>query len=252
MDSLHGGVVRLFRTYVSELDELMRFARTGQQTTAMDTAPTAEANRLPPIARRLTEILNRLQFESGQRHGFLDASEFDECRYAMVALADDRLLSTEWPGRQAWLREPLELRLFGTQKAGQEIFDRIEKLLSKDLGDGRELAVVYLLTLSMGFRGCLRDAPGAARIGRMKQQLFNAFFHRSPDLEHLQRRKLTPNAYRNVLAETNARQLPYLRPWIIAAIVLLVSYVGITSVAWFTMTAPIIDLVENLRRLVGP
>lgn len=251
MDSLHGGVVRLFRIYMSELEATIRFARTGEPPAGMEMPPPTETGRLPLIARRLTEVLTRLQHEAAQRAASLGADEFEECRYAMVALADDLLLSADWPGRRAWLHEPLELRLFGTQKAGQEVFDRIQRLLSKDVGDDRELAVVYLLILSMGFRGSQRDARGEARIARLKELLFNYFFHRNPNVEHLKRRRLAPDAYRNVLAESAARHLPYLRPWVGAGIALLIGYLGLTQLVWYSKAAPINDLVGNLQRLVG-
>lgn len=250
MDSLHGWVARLFRLYMAELDALVRFAQTGEPPTGMDSPPPTESGRLPVIARRLTDILGRLQYEAGQRAGGLDAAAFEQCRYAMVALADDVLLSVEWPGRAQWLREPLELRLFGTQKAGQEIFDRIQRLLSKDVGEDRELAVVYLLTLAMGFRGSQRDTRGEARIARLKELLFNYFFHRSPDGEHLKRRRLAPDAYRNVLADTHARHLPYLRPWVGAGIALVVAYAAVTHVTWLVQTAPLETLVATLQTLV--
>lgn len=251
MDSLHGGVVRLFRLYMGELEALVRFARTGEPPAGMDNPPNAEGDRLPLIVRRLTETLARLQHEAGQHAGSFDTVEFEECRYALVALADDILLSTDWPGRRAWLREPLELRLFGTQKAGQEVFDRIQRLLSKDVGEDRELAVVYLLTLSMGFRGSQRDARGEARIARLKELLFNYFFHRNPNSEHLKRRKLAPEAYRNVLAASNARLLPYLRPWIGGGIALVIGYLGFTQMLWVAKASPIKDMVVNLQKLVG-
>ena len=249
-DRVHGWVPDLFRIFCAELETLVRFAQTGMMPGEPDSQPEAQDSRIPVIMRRLHDLFGRLEYEAGQRVGLQASRIFDEVRYALVALADEMLLSAEWPGRRQWMREPFELRLFGSQKAGQEIFERIERRLSGETSDDRELALVYLMTLALGFRGPYRDAAGEKKIARMKDQLYTYFFHHTPDAE-LGQRRLMPEAYRNVLSEAVARKLPYLRPWTLAGLLLLLLFLGVSHAIWIHHTAALEALIVELVRAAG-
>jgi type VI secretion system protein ImpK len=252
MDSLHGWVIRLFRDFAHEVEALRHFARTGQPPAGTDPDQVADGNRLPFMVRRLTELLARLEHAAGQRGGgMVEAERFQECRYALVALADDLMLSIDWPGRTAWLREPLEMRLFGSQKAGQEIFERIDQLLARDVGADRELAVVYLLTLSLGFRGPLQNATGGKRIAQLKGQLFSHYFHRSPEAGRLTGQRLIPASYRHILVDSAPGQLPYLRPWLFTAAAVVLVWLAAAQLAWVGTAGPLEQMAATLLRLAG-
>ncbi len=85
--------------------------------------------------------------------------EVEEARFALVAWADEVILTSDWPGRDEWLREPLQLSLFRTNRAGNEFFDHLARL-RPDQNDARE---VFFLCLVHGFAGIFaaRDEDGA-------------------------------------------------------------------------------------------
>jgi type VI secretion system protein ImpK len=73
-----------------------------------------------------------------------------DVRYAVVAFLDEQILKTNWPGRNEWMSQPLQLVLFNQVTAGEHFFSRLRALLS----EGRPDAVAaYQLCLALGFRG---------------------------------------------------------------------------------------------------
>jgi type VI secretion system protein ImpK len=249
-DKVHGWVPDIFRTFCAEMSVLVHYAETGQMAGARQGELDGQEDRTAIITRRLHDLISRMEYEAGQRIGLHAGRLFEEVRYALVGLADEMLLAAEWPGRRQWMREPLELRLFGSQKAGQEIFDRIDKRLSGDTAEDRELALVYLMTLALGFRGPYRDTQGQKRIARLKDQLYSYFFHRAPDAE-LGQRRLVAEAYRNVLSEAVPRRLPYLRPWTFTAAMVLLLFLGISHAIWLDHTSGLRGLIADLVRTAG-
>jgi type VI secretion system protein ImpK len=71
----------------------------------------------------------------------------------MAAIADEIFLNIEWEGKQYWEENMLESKFFGTQIAGDEIFQRINQLFSEYEPLSIEKAEIYIKMLSLGFRG---------------------------------------------------------------------------------------------------
>jgi type VI secretion system protein ImpK len=73
-----------------------------------------------------------------------------DMRYAVVAFLDEQILKSNWPGRNEWMSQPLQLVLFNQYTAGEHFFNRLRGLL----GEGRADAIAaYQLCLALGFRG---------------------------------------------------------------------------------------------------
>jgi type VI secretion system protein ImpK len=75
--------------------------------------------------------------------------EIEEARFALVAWADEVILKKSWPGRDEWLREPLQMQLYRTNRAGNEFFTHLAALRPEQSA-ARE---VYFLALALGFEG---------------------------------------------------------------------------------------------------
>jgi type IV/VI secretion system ImpK/VasF family protein len=86
----------------------------------------------------------------------LDAQEVENSRFALAAWADEMLLKSDWPARDAWSRELLQSHLFGTNRAGDEFFERLARLRP----DQTAARLVFFLCLSFGFEGAMGDRPG--------------------------------------------------------------------------------------------
>jgi type VI secretion system protein ImpK len=80
----------------------------------------------------------------------IEEQDLADMRYAVVAFLDEQILKSNWPGRNDWMSQPLQLVLFNQYTAGEHFFNRLRGLL----GEGRADAIAaYQLCLALGFRG---------------------------------------------------------------------------------------------------
>ncbi len=117
------------------------------------------------------------------------ADELDEARFALVAWLDEVILRSDWAGRDEWAAEPLQLRLFRTNRAGNEFYDHLRALRPEQMR-ARE---IYLLVLALGFEGQYHEQPAERRalIHLQYETLRAARLVAEVDRE----RYLTPSAY---------------------------------------------------------
>lgn len=112
-------------------------------------------------------------YETKARASGLDWDLFTQAKYALVSLADDLGLHSDWDHAESWNRFLLELRHFDTSFAGAEFFDRLQRLRQR-LSTTHEPALreqvlgaleVYYTCLKLGFRGRFRGS----RTGEVEQ-----------------------------------------------------------------------------------
>jgi type VI secretion system protein ImpK len=80
--------------------------------------------------------------------------EVEEASFALVAWTDEMINTSNWSAREEWKKEPLQLTLYRTVRAGNEFFDHLRGLRPQQ-NSARE---VYFLCLALGFRG-QEDSP---------------------------------------------------------------------------------------------
>lgn len=86
-------------------------------------------------------------------------SALGRTRYALTALLDEQLIhNTDWPGKSRWADHLLEQRIYRSSLAGRGLFAAIESLSGEHWEPEltRQVALVYLMVLQLGFRGELR------------------------------------------------------------------------------------------------
>lgn len=105
--------------------------------------------------------------------------------YAFVALLDETLVFSPWPGQAVWQHKPLEMRLFGSRTAGERLPRAIKQLLASGDPGYRDLANVYLQCLNLGFHGRLRGAGGRALHEKWRRALFAFAWQREADLQQV-------------------------------------------------------------------
>jgi type VI secretion system protein ImpK len=100
------------------------------------------------LRQRLQVALDKMVGD-GRAAGIAEP-DLADMRYAVVAFLDEQILKTNWPGRNDWMSQPLQLVLFNQYTAGEHFFNRLRSLL----GEGRgEAIAAYHLCLALGFRG---------------------------------------------------------------------------------------------------
>jgi type VI secretion system protein ImpK len=137
------------------------------------------------VAAQLASVTRRLAREAMAWTGAAGEADIAAAQYAFVALLDELLLFSDWPGHAAWEAKPLEVRVFGTRAAGERLPDAIEALLTQRDASQRDLANVYLACLILGFRGRLRGAAGALRHDQLRHALFAFALQRDAEPAHL-------------------------------------------------------------------
>lgn len=226
----------------------------------VDPAPEAGAEEAPPAdgrgprdgplltaeeaVQRLQSLLEMQALEAGRRGGEYGVLYYQEAQYVMAALADEIFLHLDWPGRGYWKDDLLETRLFKTYAAGERFFTRLDKLLSTGDRVQAELAVVYLLALSLGFRGKYRGGKHDQRLLDYRKQLYYYIYQRRPDLTD-QTRRLTPQGYDHTQADALARMLPSPARWFWLLGGAAVGYLVVAHWLWRDAVAPLVRTLST-------
>ncbi|NUU36483.1 DotU family type IV/VI secretion system protein [Pseudomonas sp. C2B4] len=119
-----------------------------------------------------TQASQRLWRTAFARVGDAATDQVKALVYAFVALIDETLLFSPWPGQAAWQDKPLESRLYASRQAGEQLPQAIKTLLDEQDPTTRDLANVYLQCLILGFQGGLRGEQGQIQHERWRQALY--------------------------------------------------------------------------------
>jgi type VI secretion system protein ImpK len=208
-------------------------------------APYEEEEGAQTVSRTLLSLLEEQALEAGRRGGEYGVSFYKEAQYIMAALADEIFLNMDWEGREAWKSGLLEFKLFGTHVAGELFFQKLDALLGNRDPAFVEIAALYLQALSLGFRGKFRDIDDEGKLDYYRRQLFSFIFHKNPDLLNPDR-LLYPEAYAHTLAEGEGKKLPYVRRWIIVALLLMLAFLGISHGIWANVTVDLKQVIQQI------
>ncbi len=201
-----------------------------------------------PIHLALMHILEQQVLDSRRSGGEFGVSYYKEAQYVMAALADEIFLHTNWEGREVWKSDLLEFKLFGTHIAGELFFDKLDALLKEQDPAQVELAAVYHLALSLGFRGKYHGKNDEGLIEHYLRQIFAFIFKREPDIAD-ESKQLFQDAYTYTLDKGEGGRLPYLKTWfgIIALIIIL--YLIVSHGVWNYLTSDLVEIAEKIITL---
>lgn len=195
-----------------------------------DTLPAED--QVARTAEHLSLIARRLWRSSYAAVGEAQGEQAKETLSAFVALVDEFLLFNHWAGQSAWIEQPMESRLFKTRMAGDHLPVKIKQLLETRDPALRDLARVYLLCLTLGFQGRLRNGNGKALHEKWRRGLFTFIHQRPPSLDDVQ-------AQMEQLTARPAQQMPQRTSMpdgyrlALALVIGLVLLVGLGQVLWW-------------------
>ncbi len=155
----------------------------------------------------------------------------EKARYPLVALADEIALNAEWKGRNTWEEELLEQHFFGTSIAGEEFYVRLNEVGP----DQDQLAEVFFLCLSLGFKGRYRNRPEERR------ELQQSLYSRLPGRIARKSEALCPGIY-DANVERDMTRLPALSAARVAVVLL-----GAILLAFFASNIIREKVFEELR-----
>lgn len=178
----------------------------------------AAGNEERPLFRVFRqEIMDLLgDFERRTERERLDPD--GDARFALVALIDETVMSSNWDDATEWATKPLQMQYYGDFTAGDRFFERLEELQREAEDDILE---VFYTCLCAGFRGRYRDDATTLMAIR------NKVFQRLTVPQLRDETHLTPEAYgRDLERPLLIRRFPFVwaLPFAIGALGLYVAY----------------------------
>lgn len=231
-------LVEEFHKFYGEVLQLKRMVRLSSGSAADETV----------VWQRLLSYLER-HGAIAARHGGPGARFYQEAQYVMVALGDEIFLHTPWSGRESWKRNLLEAKLFDSHVAGERIFQRIDKLLLERDSAFSELATIYLLALSLGFRGRYRGGDDGGAIAAYRRQLYAFIVGREPGLAE-QGAQLFPKAAAHTIESEAVRKLPQARKWALAVVFAVVLYLFVGHELWSLATGGLKQEIARIAQIL--
>jgi len=198
-----------------------------------------------PIWQRMVEVLHRLAKNAGYKGSPCVAEAYKELQFVMVALADEVFLHLDWPGQASWQANLLESKFFHSAVGGERVFHKIEQLLDdRHVGCG-EMAVVYLMALSLGFRGKYWGVDDHGKLDEYREELYALAFHRKPHLL-TSTTHLFPEAYAHVLSEGPIKKLTNPKKWLVGLGAGAAIFVVLAHGVWLHATQRISHVIHEI------
>ncbi len=111
---------------------------------------TRQYGTLGSLRQKFKLILDAIDFAA--KKSDVTPKNLEDAKYAMCALLDQMILTSDCPFKDEWAARPLELEFFGQNIAGVEFFNRLESMRSQIESRG-DAAEVYYYCLVNGFEG---------------------------------------------------------------------------------------------------
>ena len=102
------------------------------------------------LRSRILELLKSTEQKGIQ--AAIPSTDIKDARFAIVAFLDEAILGSNWAGKAAWVAKPLQVQLYGQAVAGQEFFERLERLKA-DAALRNDVLEIYYLCMALGFKG---------------------------------------------------------------------------------------------------
>jgi len=115
------------------------------------------------------------EFESRAKSERFNSDDIADVKFALAAFVDEVVLSAEWPGREQWAEDPLQLHYFGTYLAGEDFFQKLDVIRSQAKTRSDALNVYYQCLL-LGFKGKY-GIEGPERLDILKRAIKNDLDH---------------------------------------------------------------------------
>lgn len=203
-------------------------------------------NMVDKIHHQFRQMFELFSLHAQNQVGEFAVSHFQESLYIMVAFADEVFLSFAWPGQKRWENHLLEAQLFHTQVAGENVFKKLDALIEANDAVRNDLALIYLLIISLGFKGKYRGEDDEGKLAWYRQQLYVMINRHPPGLYHPGRERLIPYLYEYNLTAPPGRGLPDVRSWFLSFAFIVTVFVFISCLLWYTVVRDVDDVVGQI------
>jgi type VI secretion system protein ImpK len=240
-----------FRSFWREVELLRETATARTLLPPADAGPEELAHVPTAIRERLLAFLQAQEADISRWAKGAPLEVYRQAEYVMVAVADEVFVHWSWSGSSYWSANLLETARFGTRRAGEAVFARIERLGDNQHPAQKELAAVYLAALALGFQGRYAGRSDRGAIERYKRQLYRIVFETQPDMADPFRRVM-PTCYESTMAVGAGRRLRSPRLWWWAAAAVITVWLVASHVMWTRLTGPLYrDVPAIMNHLQG-
>jgi type VI secretion system protein ImpK len=182
-----------------------------------------------------------------KREGMLDR-DYQDASFAVIAWTDETILKhSTWKHHAEWNALPLQLEYFQTRNAGEEFFDRLERLRPEQ----NAIRNVYYVCLGLGFTG--RYFLGLEDELKLNQIRHEQARHLSLPVEDIEEiGKLTPQPYEVRVPASGQIKRPWTDLLLKAGLPLLILVpIVLALIYWFWLApspAPQMPLAERVKQ----
>lgn len=188
------------------------------------------------LRKRTRELLNKAESEA--KEAGVNDEDIHMVIFALVALLDETIITSEWSQKDAWLARPLQLELFNRFDSGEEFFVRLEKLRRRPQYN-KSVLEIYYLCMTLGFKGKYQFQE--------REKLRQLIEETYDDLRHIKGKSaeiLSPQGQRkDEFVEVVSKEVPFS--------VVVISAVAIGFIFYLIMTLLISNAANTVNHIIN-
>ena len=165
----------------------------------------------------LLELIQQYALQIQPSEGGSEESQYTEVLYLLTVFADEVFVSIPWDGQYIWEDNLLEEQVFNSHVAGNKFYKFLDKHLQSPTAFTERVVIIYLLLLSLGFKGKYMFEDKERKTQYYKRQLFVYLFNNLPFLLK-ELKVLFPDAYANINSIAIREKFHNLRKWLITSV----------------------------------
>jgi type VI secretion system protein ImpK len=175
---------------------------------------TGEYGDYDSLFKKVQLIFDAIGFEAQKND--IPFEDIEDTKYALCALLDQAILTSDCSFKDEWSARPLELHYFGKNVAGVEFFNKLEEIRSK-IETKHNVLEIYYYCLINGFEGKYR-IEGAEKLKLLIDNLCaDLKRQKQGNFEKLSTQWELPQSLMQKVTNT-------IPPWVISAAVLFVVF----------------------------
>ncbi|MDR1488259.1 MAG: DotU family type IV/VI secretion system protein [Holosporales bacterium] len=202
------------------------------------------------VQKEIISVINKV-FDILSRKSRTSSKKLEEAKYIMTALADEVFINIRWEGAKFWRFSLLEKQMFQSEISGEKFFLNLDEFIVDSNNTNDEIAFLYLMSLSLGFKGRYRGAENEHEyLSWYKDKLYSILHSKSSKLFYPGRTNMIEQCYENTFVEESKESLPNTRFWSMCISSIVAVYIVISFAVWFGITDEISDILNSIAEIV--
>ena len=135
--------------------------------------------KISSIWSNLNTIIVTEKNETEKKFSQTELRNFNEALYIIVSFIDEFFIRREGFVSEYWNKNLFESLYFNSRKSGEQFFEKIDESLQSKNEQNKSLLFVYLLAISLGFKGRYYGLENENEILYYKRSLYSTIFNKS-------------------------------------------------------------------------